>query len=405
MDIKRLADDFYWVGTLDKDLKIFDIVMDTEFGSSYNSYLLRTPLGDVLFDCTKAQFYDEYAERLKKLTSLSDIKYLVVNHTEPDHAGGIERLLQDNPEITVVATPFALRCLSEIINSDFKSLKTEDGGSLELGGKTLKFIHAPNLHWPDTMFTYIENDGILVSCDMFGAHYCAEAITLSAMSQSERAAFMGAMEFYFACIMAPFKEFVLSGIDRIKNLNIIMIATGHGPVIDMDIAEVVNVYRQLALVPAKGDKKTIVVPYASAYGYTAMLKDAIVRGIHSAGDVDVREHNLEGISAEEMAGLMNELEVADGVLFGSPTFVGEAIEPVWNILSAMLPRVYSGKVGSAFGDFGWSGEAVPHILQRLEQLKMEVYGDGFRCKFKPTESALKEAEEFGKGFAARVLEK
>ena len=108
---------------------------------------------------------------------------------------------------------------------------------------SIRFIHAPNLHWPDTMFTYIENDKILVTCDMFGAHYCADCITLSAMSGKDKTDFMGAMEFYFAAIMAPFKEFVLSGIDKIKDIDIDMIAPGHGPVLDSGIDEIVETYR------------------------------------------------------------------------------------------------------------------------------------------------------------------
>lgn len=405
MDIKKLKNDFYWVGTLDPNLKIFDIVMDTEFGTSYNSYLLCTSVGNVLFDCTKETFYDEYVERLKAVTDLSDIKYLVVNHTEPDHAGGIARLLKDNPDITVVATQFAIRCLKEIVNLDFKALKTDDGGKLELGNKTLRFIHAPNLHWPDTMFTYIENDKILVTCDMFGAHYCADCITLSAMSGKDKTDFMGVMEFYFAAIMAPFKEFVLSGIDKIKDIDIDMIAAGHGPVLDSGIDEIVETYRHLASVPVKPDKKMIVVAYGSAYGYTRALKDAVVEGIRASGDIDTRVYDLEGIGTDKKAELMADLEIADGVLFGSPTFVGEAIPPVWDVLIGMLPRIYSGRPASAFGSFGWSGEAVPHIIQRLEQLKMEVYGEGFRKKFKPMPEDLEEAKEFGKGFGTRVLEK
>lgn len=405
MDIKKLKDDFYWVGTLDSNLRIFDVVMDTEFGTSYNSYLLCTSAGNVLFDCAKEKFYDEYAERLKTVTELKDIKYLVVNHTEPDHAGGIARLLADNPEIIVVGTQFALRCLKEMVNSDFKTLKADDGGTLESGNKSLRFIHAPNLHWPDTMFTYVEEDKILVTCDMFGAHYCADCITLSAMSEKDRVDFMGAMEFYFAAIMSPFKEFVLSGIEKIKDIDIDMVATGHGPVLDSGIDEIVETYRHLASVPVKPDKKTIVVAYGSAYGYTRALKDAVVEGINAAGDIDVRIYDLEGIGADKKAELMADLEVADGVLFGSPTFVGEALPPVWGVLTEMLPRIYSGRPASAFGSFGWSGEAVPHIIQRLEQLKMEVYGEGFRRKFKPAPADLEEAKEFGKGFGTRVLEK
>ena len=171
MKTLKLADDFYWAGIVDKELRVFDIIMETEFGTSYNSYVLKGESKTAIFETAKVKFFNEYLDKLTSLVDVKNIDYIVVNHTEPDHAGSIEKLINMNPEITVVGTAMAVNFLKNITNMNFKSLVVKDGDTLDLGGKTLKFIVVPNLHWPDTMYTYIEELKTLVTCDSFGSHY------------------------------------------------------------------------------------------------------------------------------------------------------------------------------------------------------------------------------------------
>ena len=165
----EIKKDLYYTGVTDKDLKVFDIIMETEFGTTYNSYLIKDEK-TVLFDTAKKEFQDEFLSNLKEVTDIADIDYVVVHHTEPDHAGSLKALLDLNPNIEVYCTRPAKLYLDSQINREFKCHVVADGETLNIGKRTLTFIHAPFLHWVDTMFTYDEYDKVLFTCDAFGAH-------------------------------------------------------------------------------------------------------------------------------------------------------------------------------------------------------------------------------------------
>ncbi|AGF54624.1 MULTISPECIES: FAD-dependent oxidoreductase [Clostridium] len=400
MEILELKKDFYWTGVLDKDLKVFDIIMETEFGSSYNSYLLKTSDKTVLFETAKAKFFDGYLNALEKLVDIKDIDYIVVNHTEPDHAGSIEKLIEINPNIKIVGTQVAIGFLKNIVNRDFYSITVKENDTLNVGDKTLRFMMLPNLHWPDTMYTYIEEDKTLLTCDSFGSHYCFDEILLSKVTDNE--GYLRATKYYFDCIIGPFKNpFMVKALNRIKDLEIDMICTGHGPVIDCRIDEIIELYKKWCTVVNPNTKKTVIIPYVSAYGYTKELAGKITEGIKASGDIDVRSYDLVEDDKEKV---LEELTFADGILFGTPTIVGEALEPIWELTIKMFARTHGGKLASAFGSYGWSGEGVPHIMQRLKQLNMKIV-EGLRIKFKPSDNDLSEAYDFGYNFGCVLQNK
>lgn len=155
--------DIHWVGALDFDLRVFDIIMYSDFGTTYNSFIVKGTEKTVLFETAKEKFFGEFIERINDVCDPTTIDYVVVNHTEPDHSGSLRRLLDINPNIEVVGTPTAIKFLKDIVNKDFKSRLVKDGDTLDIGGKTLKFIIVPFLHWPDTMYTYIEESKTLVT--------------------------------------------------------------------------------------------------------------------------------------------------------------------------------------------------------------------------------------------------
>ena len=399
MDFLELKKNFYWTGVLDKDLRVFDIIMETEFGTTYNSYVLKTKDKVVLFETAKAKFFDSYLESLEKIVDIKKIDYIVVSHTEPDHAGSIEKLIEINPNIKIVATTVAINFLKDIINHDFYSLAVKDKSTLELGEKTLRFISVPNLHWPDTMYTYIEEDDILVTCDSFGSHYCCDDILLSKVTDNE--GYMRATKYYFDNIIGPFKSHMLSALDKIKDLKIDLICTGHGPVIDCRIDEIIDIYKKWCTVVNPNSRKTVIIPYVSAYGYTKELALEIEKGIKDSGDIDVRIYDMV---ESDTGKVLEELGFADGILFGTPTIVGEALKPIWDLTTSIFAGTHGGKLASAFGSYGWSGEGVPHILERLKQLKMKVI-EGFRVKFKPGKKDMKDAYEYGYNFGCVLLDK
>ncbi|MDR2355597.1 MAG: FAD-dependent oxidoreductase [Clostridiales Family XIII bacterium] len=398
MKSKQIAKDFYWVGSLDPDLRVFDIVMETEFGTTYNSYVLKGSEKIALFESSKAKFSDSYLETLSGTVDVADIDYLIVNHTEPDHSGSVEKLLEINPGIRIVGSPAAVNFMKDICNRDFGATVVKDGDALSLGDKTLRFVGAPNLHWPDSMFTYVPEIETLISCDMFGCHYCSERITNEAIE--DEAGYLRALRYYFDNIMGPFAADVLRAIEKTEDLAVKIIAPGHGPVLTHAPRRIVEFYREWASVKNPNARKTVVIPYVSAYGYTETLARRIAEGVRDAGDLDVRFYDL--VTADRAA-VLADIAWADGLLLGTPTIVGDALKPVWDLTASMFAKTHGGKFASAFGSYGWSGEGVPHILTRLSQLKFRVYGDGLRVKFKPNDAELRGAYEFGFGFGASVL--
>jgi flavorubredoxin/NADPH-dependent 2,4-dienoyl-CoA reductase/sulfur reductase-like enzyme len=399
MKTLELRDGFYWAGIVDDNLRVFDIIMYTEFGTTYNSYVWKAGDKIVLFETAKAKFFDEYLDKLKEIIDVTKIDYLVVSHTEPDHAGSIEMLLDYSPQMKVIATGCAIGFLREIVNRDFASIAVKDNQKMEIGGKTLRFLSVPNLHWPDTMYTYIEEEQLLVTCDSFGSHYGFQDILVSKVTAWED--YMRATKYYFDCIIGPFKPYMRKALARVRELDVTMICPGHGPVLDEKIDNIYHAYEEWCTVVNPNPGKTVIIPYVSAYGYTKQMAQEIARGIEDSGEVDVRCYDM--VEADQ-AKVLEELGFADGILFGTPTIVGEALKPIWDLTTSIFAGTHGGKLASAFGSYGWSGEGVPHIIERLKQLNMKVV-DGLRIRFKPNENQLLDAYEYGYNFGCTLLEK
>lgn len=396
----KLRENFYWAGILDDTLRVFDIIMYTEFGTTYNSYIYKAGDKVILFETVKAKFFDDYLKELKEITDVTKIDYLVVNHTEPDHAGSVEKLLELNPQLKIIATPTAVSFLQNIVNRDFCSIAVRDEQEMQIGNITLRFLHVPNLHWPDTMYTYIEEEQALVTCDSFGSHYASEDILVSKVKNEDD--YWKATKYYFDCIIGPFKPFMLKALERVRQLDVSIICTGHGPVLDAGIDKMYNTYEEWCTVVNPNQKKTVVMPYVSAYGYTGQLAEQIAKGIEDSGDIEVRRYDM--VTADQ-AKVLDELGFADGILFGTPTIVGEALKPIWDLTTSIFAGTHGGKLASAFGSYGWSGEGVPHIIERLKQLRMRMPDEGFKVRFKPGEVDMLNAYDYGYNFGCILQDK
>ena len=400
MDAIKLRDGFYWAGIMDTELRVFDIIMYTRFGTTYNSYVMKTGDRIILFETVKAGFFENYLEKLEKVIDVKCIDYLVVSHTEPDHAGSVERLLDFSPQMKVLATSCALGFLREIVHRDFTGIPIEDDRKMRIGNRTLHFLQVPNLHWPDTMYTFIEEEQILVTCDSFGAHYCVPEAVSDGILQEED--YQNALRYYFDNIIGPFRPYMLEALERIRLLDISMIATGHGPVLTGDrVRQVMAQYREWCEEKAVNPKKTVVIPYVSAYGYTGMLAERIAEGIRASGDLEVRLYDMVEADAAEVG---EELLRADGFLLGTPTILGEALKPIWELTLSMFPVTHGGRYAGVFGSYGWSGEGVAHLTERLKQLNLKV-AEGFRVRLRPDNADLVSAYEYGYRFGCMVQEK
>ncbi|ABI69348.1 putative flavoprotein [Syntrophomonas wolfei subsp. wolfei str. Goettingen G311] len=396
----EIKENVFYVGVQDYDLRVFDIVMRTEYGTSYNAYLVKGREKTVLVETVKDKFFDEYIKDLQEIVKLSEIDYLIMNHTEPDHSGSVEKLLELIPGLTILGSQTAIRFLKEISNKNFSSRELNHGDELDLGGKTLRFISAPFLHWPDSMYSYLPEDKILFTCDSFGSHYADEKVFNDLIDFD----FTDAYKYYFDMIMGPFKPYVLEALEKIKDLEFDVICPGHGPVLRQNLDYYIELYRQWStpVEVAEGEKKpSIVLAYVTAYGYTEMIADSLLEGISMMGDFDIKRYNLVEGGLEEV---LQSIDQADGLLVGSPTINGDALPPIWDLITRLSPITHSDKVALAFGAYGWSGEAVPSIESRLNALRMKVL-PGFRVNFKPSARQLEDAFTLGMEFARAVMEK
>ncbi len=378
---EKLKDKIYWVGVKDPDLKVFDIIMETKKGTTYNSYVINDEKVAVI-DTVKNGFYEEFKENLVSVIGNRDVDYVIVQHTELDHSGTLIKLINDYPNAKIVGTKAAITYLKNILNRDFDYIEARE--EINLGEITLKFITAPNLHWPDTMFTYIKERSLLFTCDFTGSHYCPEGTITSSLDED----YFVEMKYYFDCIMGPFKRFVLMGLDKIKNLEIDCIATSHGPVHMRNIEKILELYREWAT-EEPIDNKKVEIFYISAYGNTEEMANFLKRKVEEKG----YKAGITEITSSSLEECVSKIEKAKGFMIGSPTINQDAVKPSWDLLSVVNPIINRGKAALAFGSFGWSGEGVKMLTSRLKDLKFKVVDPGISFCFVPSEEDYKDAEE------------
>jgi flavorubredoxin len=391
--------DVKWIGILDYDIRTFDIVMHTGFGTTYNSYFINAEK-KALVEVAKEKFSETYIKKLRSVTDPAEIQYVIVDHTEPDHSGSLRILLELAPSATVVGSGNAIRYLEDIVNKPFKSLVVKDGDTLDLGNKTLRFFSAPNLHWPDSILTLLVEDKVLFTCDVFGAHYCS-----SEMYSNFNKHYTESFKYYFDVIMRPFSRFLLKAIEKVKPLDIDFICPGHGPIHKENLKKAIELSEKLAgeymKIVSDTNRMNILVAYVSAYGYTKEAAYLIAEGILETDDITVDIADIENISLEE---LESKLIMSDGLLVGSPTINQNTLLPVYKLFALINPIRDKGKLGGAFGSYGWSGESPNLILENLRMLKLKIFEETAAFKFSAENNKKEYLREFGRNFAQRYIQ-
>ena len=393
--ILQVSEDVNWIGVLDHDIITFDIVMETKYGTTYNSYFVNAEKKTVI-ETVKEKYWPEFKEKLLSLCDPSEIEYIVCNHTEPDHSGSLKHLLDIAPNATVVGSGQALTYLGEMMDRTFKSMKVRDGDLIDLGDKKLRVIGAPNLHWPDSIYTYLEEDGLLFTCDSFGAHYADERMFDDLVDD-----YSDAFDYYFNVILKPFSKFMLKAIEKIKTLPLDMICPGHGPILRSGWKEKIDRSFKLATSYLEEINRgnRILVAYVSAYGYTEEMARHVAEGLMKKENTEVELVDMEQIL---LGDLEEHVARADGILVGSPTINQNTLLPVYKLFSVINPIRDKGKPAAAFGSFGWSGEAVKLIEDHLRNLKLKVVGEGTTARFFPNRQEAEKLVSFGEEFVKAV---
>ena len=393
--ILEITKDVHWVGVLDRELVTFDVVMHTPYGTTYNSYFINAEK-KALVETVKEKYFPVFVEKLKQLTNPADLEYIIVNHTEPDHSGSLSKLLEIAPNATVLGSGNAIRYLKDMIGFEFKHKQVRDGDVIDLGNKKIRVIGAPNLHWPDSIYTFLEEDQLLFTCDSFGAHYCD-----ARMFDDKVCVWDEAFRYYFDVILKPFSKFMLKAIEKIRPLPIKAVCPGHGPILRTHWKKYVDLSEQYAREALSlGDKPMVFIPYVSAYQNTATIAMSLAKGISKVPGVYVEVHDIENMSLEHMEYYMAN---STGVLIGSPTINQNILMPVYQLFAAINPLRDKGKLASGFGSLGWSGEAARMLESNLENLKLKYFGQGLFIKFTPHQDGIEQSIAYGKAFAEEML--
>lgn len=378
----KLTSGVHWVGAYDQDLEVFDELYPTESGTTYNSFLIQGETKTVLIDTVDEHFFDEFIERVNEHCSVADIDIIISNHTEHDHSGSISKMLELNPNIQVMASRSGEKFLQEQINKPFNSYAVKDGETLDIGGRTLQFMVVPFLHWPDTMFTYLVEDQYLFSCDAFGAHHCPKENVI--FSDEFSADVEGDFKLYFDTIIRPFKSNVLSALDKLSDTPLQMVCPSHGPIRRQGIEQLVIDYKNWSEQSETSDGKRILLLEHSPHGTVRSMGDRVTQRLEQRGCQVVR---LAAITLDEEQ-FMRELECCDALMIGAATVNRDAAPPVWQalrLLSAVTPK---SKLAIVYGAFGWSGEAVQLIEQRLVGQRYKLAAPGVRWQFSPQQEDI-----------------
>jgi len=389
-NVVRISEGVYWVGVRDWNRRLFDALIPLPNGTTYNSYLVLGEDKKVLIDTVNPGFEGELEEKIRQVLDPAEIDYVVMNHAEPDHAGAIPHLMRINGKAMLITTGRGFRMAQIFYRVPEERIKkVSDQKTLDLGGKTLRFIEAPMLHWPETMFTYLEEDKILFPCDFFGSHlaggvYSDEVEDLLVHAQR-----------YWGEIMMPFRTMAHKALEKLRDLEVKMIAPSHGP-IHRKPELILDAYRKWAD-GETGQKATIV--YVSMWKSTEKMAYQMAETLASEG-VEVALHNLAITDIRELA---RDLVDSRAIVLGAPTVLG-GVHPIavyaTYLVKALRPPA---KFAVLISSYGWGGGAIRHIQEILGRFKIKVV-DVMEINGPPTEKNMNKIIEIARLLANKIKE-
>ncbi|MGK7892775.1 MAG: diflavin flavoprotein [Xenococcus sp. (in: cyanobacteria)] len=382
----EIAPDTTTIRSLDWDRDRFDIEFGLQNGTTYNSYLIRGEK-TALVDTSHAKFRQLYLDALQGLIDPKEIDYLIISHTEPDHSGLVADFLALAPQATVVAAKTAIKFLEDLVHQPFESQVIKSGNSIDLGnGHIIDFINAPNLHWPDTIFSYDRETNILYTCDAFGMHYCSDSLFDEDLEAIERD-----YRFYYDCLMAPNARSVLSAMKRMDKLGeITTVANGHGPLLRHNLQELLERYYKWSKAQTKAEK-TAVVFYISDYGYSDRLSQAIAHGITKTG-VAVEMLDLRSAESNEVHEIVSR---ASGIVLGMPPLSGHNHQEIVANVGTALAAAKEKQVIGMFESYGDNDEPIDPLLTKFRDVGLKMAFPSIRVKDTPNEATYQLCEESG----------
>ncbi|MBA7699408.1 Anaerobic nitric oxide reductase flavorubredoxin [subsurface metagenome] len=392
----EIKPDVYWIGVNDRTTDLFEGIWPiTKEGVSYNSYLIDDEK-KVVIDLTKSFKGDEYLAQINELTDVSQVDYVVINHMEPDHSGLLRTFRRIAPRATFIGSAKTKEMLESFFSITDNVQVVNDGDTLSLGKRTLKFFSTPFIHWPETIMTYEVSDRILFPCDAFGGYGAIRGAIFDDECEDFDFYKKEALR-YYVNIVANYSARVLGAIEKLADLPVDIIAPSHGLIWRKNPSLIVNLYKEWAECAAGKTEPGITLVYGSMYGYTELMMNAVARGISKVGvPVEIFDASRTHVSY-----ILPSLWTKKGVMIGAPTYEVSLFPPVAEVLNASAHKHIKNKKAAYFGSFGWSGGALRNLEKIIEPLKWDLV-DTFEFKGCPKEEEFKKGEEFGRKFAELV---
>lgn len=385
-----------WVGKIDWEFRKFHgDEYSTHKGSSYNSYLIKEQKV-ALLDTVWGPFAKQFVENLAAEIDLKRIDYIIAHHAENDHSGAMPELMRHIPETPIYCTKIGAKTLKGLYHQDWNFRIVKTGDKLSLGGKELVFVEAPMLHWPDSMFSYLTGDAVLFSNDAFGQHLASEFMFNDLVDQAEL--FQECIK-YYANILTPFSPMVIKKIQEVLgfNLPLDMICTSHGIIWRHKPAQIVEKYLEWA---DNYQENQITILYDTMWESTRVMAEQIAAGIGEAdARVTVKLYNLAKTDKNDA---ITEVFKSKAILVGSPTINNGILVHVAAVLEEIKGLKFKNKKAGAFGSYGWSGESVKIVSQRLAESGFDVGDEGLRLTWAPDEASKKACRDYGRAFAGKV---
>lgn len=395
MQAVQISEKVYWVGAIDWNIRDFH-GYSTKRGTTYNAYLILSEK-PTLIDTVKKEFYDEMMERIQSVIDPKKIQIIISNHSEMDHSGALPQAVEAIEPEEVYVSDMGFKDITAQFHRDLKLKTVKTGDRIDVGGDTVSFVEARMLHWPDSMFSYLEKENVLFTNDVFGMHYATGKLF---DDENEERLWLYEAEKYYANIVLPYSDIVLRFLAQVQKMGLSpkMIAPDHGFIWRKDPSKIINLYAKWA---AQAPNNKAVVVYDTMWGSTEKMACYITDGLREGGTI-VKQLSMH---SNHRSDVVTELLDASALIIGSPVLNSNIFPSMADVLCYLKGLRKKGLIGAAFGSYGWNGAPVDELTKMLESMNVQVVAPAIKSPFVPDENIKKQCRDLGLLVSQKISEK
>lgn len=395
MKAVQISETVYWVGAIDWNIRDFH-GYSTKRGTTYNAYLVLSEK-PTLIDTVKKEFYGEMMERIQSVIDPKKIKIIISNHSEMDHSGALPQAVEAIEPEEVYVSDMGFKDITAQFHQDLKLKTVKTGDRIDVGGDTISFVEARMLHWPDSMFSYLEKENVLFTNDVFGMHYATGKLF---DDENEERLWLYEAEKYYANIVLPYSDIVLRFLAQVQKMGLApkMIAPDHGFIWRKDPSKIINLYAKWA---SQAPNNKAVIVYDTMWGSTEKMATYITDGLREGGTV-VKQLSMH---SNHRSDVVKELLDASALIIGSPVLNSNIFPSMADVLCYLKGLRKKGLVGAAFGSYGWNGAPVDGLTKMLEEMNVEVVSPAIKSLFVPDDNIKKQCRDLGLLVSQKIAEK